>query len=356
MKPIRYSYHWYVIGRLVSRYIMNKFDVISIGDTTLDVFLELDESDAKVQCGPDGEDCKLLLSWPDKIPVKKMTNVPAVGNAANVAVGCARLGLKSALYTILGKDQSGKEAFEKLKSEKVAKDYIVWDKNRGTNYSTVINLKGERTILVYHQPRTYSLPTLAKTDWIYLTAIGHGHEKLDQQIIDYVDKTGAKLGFNPGDQQLKEGFEALKPIIKKCTVFFVNKEEAERLLGQKADAKTLLKLMHNEGPNIVVITDGPKGSYSFDGTNYYFQEVLRVPLIEMTGTGDSYATGFISALHLGKDIKEAMKWGTTNAAAKLQQIGAQAGLLTRKQMEGFMNGTVKLDFIKDNSGLNVEKI
>jgi ribokinase len=333
-----------------------QFDVIAIGDTTLDVFLEMDPSDAKVVCKNGDEDCVLELSWADKIPVQKITNVPAVGNAANVAVGVSRLGLKAALYTILGKDQNGKEAFEHLKGEKVAKDYIVWDKNRGTNYSTVINVKGERTILVYHEPRDYDLPKLAKTDWVYLTAIGKNHEKMDQQIIDYVQKTGAKLGFNPGDQQLKEGFEALKPIIKNCTVLFVNKEEAEKLLGKKAEVKELLQLMHNEGPKIVVITDGSKGSYSFDGTDAYFQEVLKVPLIEMTGTGDSYATGFISALHLGKDIPTAMKWGTTNAAAKLQHIGAQQGLLNRKQLEGFIDGSIKFNFIQDNSQLNPKKI
>src|SRR5439155_827337 len=100
-------------------------------------------------------------------------------------------------------------------------------------------------------------------------------------------------------------------------VFFVNKQEAQRLVGKNPstslkasdDVKELLKLLRNEGTKMVVITDGGKGSYSFDGTNFYFQEVLKVPLIEMTGTGDSYATGFISALHLGKDIREAMKWG-----------------------------------------------
>ena len=334
-----------------------KFDVISVGDTTLDVFMELDEANANVVCKDgDDEDCVIQLAFADKIPVKKVTKVYAVGNAANVAIGCARLGLKSALYTILGDDREGKENCNVLKSEKVAKDYIVWDKKRGSNYSAVINYKGERTILVYHEQRTYELPKLASTDWVYLTAIGHGHERLDQQVIEYVEKTGAKLGFNPGDLQLREGFENLKPLIEKCEVFFVNKQEAQRLVGKNDDVKVLLKLLHDVGTKIVVITDGGKGSYSFDGTNVYFQEVLKVPLIEMTGTGDSYATGFISALHLGKDIPEAMKWGTTNAAAKLQQIGARAGLLNRKQMEGFINGTVSFDFIKDNSGLHPEKI
>jgi sugar/nucleoside kinase (ribokinase family) len=171
-----------------------------------------------------------------------------------------------------------------------------------------------------------------------------------------VNQNGAKLGFNPGYLQLREGFESLKPLIEKCEVFFVNKQEAQRLVGKNDDVKELLKLLHNVGSKIVIITDGSKGSYSFDGTDFYFQEILHVPLIEMTGTGDSYATGFISALHLGKDISEAMKWGTTNAAAKLQKIGAREGLLYRKELEGFLKGTVKFDFVKDNSGLHPEKI
>lgn len=341
-----------------------KFDVISIGDTTLDVFMELDESDAKIQCDANGEDCKILLSWADKIPVKKITKVPAVGNAANVAVGCARLGLRSALYTILGRDQSGKDAFLQLKKEGVYKDYIVWDKNRGTNYSAVINLKGERTILVYHEPRDYQLPKLASADWVYLTATGKPDESLHRQVIEYVKKTGAKLGFNPGDRQMKSGLEAMKPVLQNCTVFFINKEEARRLLSQNpsaplragAEVKELLQLLHNEGPKIIVMTDGSKGSYCFDGKDFYFQEVLKVPLVEMTGTGDSYATGFICALQLGRDIAEAMKWGTTNAASKLQKIGAQEGLLYRKQMEGFIAGTAKLDFIENNSDLHPQKI
>ena len=325
---------------------MKKFDIISIGDTTLDVFLELE--DAEVKCDKNNENCQLCVSYADKVPVKKVTKVPAVGNAANVAIGCARLGLKSALYTILGNDAIGKESFAVLKSEGVSTDYVEIDKTKDTNYSAVLNFKGERTILVFHEPRDYKLPKLAKADWMYLTAIGKGHEKLDAEIIEYIEKTGAKLGFNPGDLQLREGLEALRPIIKKSEVVFFNKQEAERMVGKNQDVKELMRLLHQEGTKIVVITDGSNGSYCFDGTGFYFQPVLKVPLIEMTGCGDAYSTGFISALQLGYDIPTAMKWGTANAASKLQKIGAREGLLHRKDMEGFIKGTVQLDFIKNN--------
>lgn len=324
---------------------MKHFDIISIGDTTLDVFLTLE--DAKIQCDNNQEDCLLCVSYPDKVSVKSKTDVPAVGNAANVAVGSSRLGLKAALYTMLGKDATGKESFKRLTSEGVFKDYITFDKKKGTNYSVVLNFQGDRTILVFHEQRDYDLPPLAKSDWIYLTSIGPNHQKLHQQVVDYVNKTQAKLGFNPGTHQLKDGLEALRPLIGKTAVLFVNKEEAQRLVGQHEDVKKLLQDLHNEGANIVVITDGPRGSYSFDGSNFYFLGILKWPDIERTGCGDSYSTGFISALHFKKDIKEAMKWGTVNAASVLQKIGAQEGLL-RKQ------GLLKV--IADNPQLRVKKI
>lgn len=333
---------------------MKKFDVISIGDTMLDVFSELEE--AKIQCDANNEHCLICISWADKVAVKKLTKVPAVGNSANVAIGCSRLGLTSAFYTILGTDSAGKESFDCLKAEGVAKDYIVFDKKRGTNYSTVINYKGERTILVYHEPRDYDLPKLAKADWIYLSSLGEGHQKLHQQVVDYIGKSGAKMGFNPGTHQLKDGLEGLKSLLKITTIFFVNKEEAERLVGKNDDVKTLAQLLHSEGAKTVVITDGKNGSYSFNGSDFYFQKVLHVPIIEMTGCGDSYSTGFMSALQFGLDIPEAMKWGTVNSASVLQKIGAREGLLHREELEGFIKGTSQLDFINDNSGLHVEKI
>ncbi|HEB13640.1 MAG TPA: hypothetical protein ENI13_01525, partial [candidate division CPR3 bacterium] len=87
---------------------MKKFDLITVGDTTLDVFLELEEEVKVIKDKTTGLDYLGLVNA-EKIPVKKLTIVPAVGNSANVAIGAARLGLKSAIYTILGEDQTGSD-------------------------------------------------------------------------------------------------------------------------------------------------------------------------------------------------------------------------------------------------------
>lgn len=309
-----------------------KFDLISVGDTQYDVFLELEE-ETKLLKDPESGVDYLGLVFAEKIPAKSYRVVPAVGNSANVAVGASRLGLKSAFYTHLSKDRIGEEEFEIFKQEKVSADYVVWDKKRGSNFSAVLNYKGERTILVHHEPRDYSLPKLAPAKWLYYSSLAAGHEKLHTQIPKYVKQYNVKLGFNPGSHQLKEVLAVLSPIMQATTVFLVNKDEAGELLGNSDDIKELLQGLKSRGPQVVVITDDGKGSYCFDGTNFYHLDIFRVPVVEMTGAGDAYSTGFVSALALGLDVKEAMRWGAMNGAAVIQKIGAREGLLTRKAME-----------------------
>lgn len=310
----------------------HKFDLISVGDTQYDVFLELEEETKLFQ---DAQDQKEYLGvvFAEKIPVKSYTPVPAVGNSANVAIGASRLGLKTALYTHLAKDQIGKEELEVFQEENVSSDYIVWDSKRGSNFSAVLNYKGERTILVYHEPRDYHLPKLAPAKWMYYSSLAAGHEKLHAQIPEYVRRYSVKLAFNPGSHQLKEGLGVLAPILQETYVFLVNKDEAKTLLGNSDDIQELLTGLKSTGPKIVVITDDGRGSYCFDGSRAYHLDILKVPVIEMTGAGDAYSTGFVAALALDFDVKEAMRWGAMNGASVVQQIGARAGLLTRREME-----------------------
>ena len=324
-----------------------KFDVISVGDTQYDVFLELEEETKVIRDQQEDKDY-LGVVFAEKIPVKSYTAVPAVGNSANVAIGASRLGLKTAFYTVLGDDRVGKEELEIFKKEKVSTDYIAWDKKRGSNFSAVLNYKGERTILVFHEPRDYNLPRLAPARFVYYSSLAPGHEKLHTQIPAYIKESGAQLVFNPGSHQLKEGLLVLQPILAVTSVFLVNKEEAQELLHTtEQDVEILLELLRKQGPKIVVITNDGHGSYCFDGTNTYFLDIFRVPVKEMTGAGDAYSTGFVSALAYGKDVKEAMRWGAMNGASVIQKIGAREGLLRKDEME---------KFLKDNPTFQAKQI
>ena len=313
-------------------------DMITFGDATLDVFLQLNEEDADVKCELHEQACQLCLDYADKIPVESVIKVPGAGNASNNAVGSARLGMDTAIVSILGKDEVGKMISAHWKEEGVSTKFVVFDAKRGTNYSTVLNYRGERTILVFHEKRDYRFPKdLPEAEWVYYTSLGKGSEVMHKPLLSYVKRAGAKFCFQPGTFQLKLGADALTPLIAASYITVMNKEEAQRIVGDATRTMAvLLKRLKAMGCEIAVITDGPKGSYTYDGKRFLQLGIMDVPVIERTGCGDAFATAFVAALHNGETIAEAMRWGTANSASVISYIGPQQGLLKTKAMNDYL--------------------
>lgn len=307
-------------------------DILSIGDATLDTFVKI--NDASVMCTLEKEMCMLCLNYADKIPIVRLDQKVA-GNAANVAVGTSRLGLKAGLYSVIGNDDTGKKILRTMKREQVSLKYIKLDKGKPSNYSVVLNYKGERTILVYHHPRTYKLPSLEPVRWIYYTSVAAGYEKLESEIVRFIKKRcpTARLAFNPGTHQLRKGLANMRDVLRICSVLFLNKEEAWQLVGRTETMKELLRKLKELGPRFVVVTDGKNGSFASNGNAGWMMPVFPAKPIEKTGAGDAFATGVVSALAHGHPIEEALRWGTANSTGVIQKIGPQTGLLTLSEMK-----------------------
>lgn len=304
------------------------FDLITIGDPTLDTFIIIDEKAAKLQCDLKHEDCLLCLNYADKIPFEK-TAQSVGGNAANVAVGCRRIGLKTAIVAEIGDDINGMVIKEELEKDQVNTDLLKVVPNHQTRYSIILNYKSERTILSYHSKHNYSLPKLPKTDWIYYSSLGQGFEKIQDKLEKHLTKNPkTKLVINPGSYQLNNGLNKIKKLFAQTEILFVNKQEAQKITKTNKDIPELLKILHKTGIKIVVITNGKKGSFVFDGKTISFMPIYPLKPVALTGAGDAYASGFVSAIIQGENTKEAMKWGTANAGSVTQQIGAQKGLLS----------------------------
>ncbi|MFA6071595.1 MAG: carbohydrate kinase family protein [Janthinobacterium sp.] len=319
-----------------------KFDLIALGDATLDTFIEIEE--ATVTCSLLKEDCVLCLSYADKIPVKSLQRKVA-GNAANVAVGTSRLGLKSAFWTVLGNDPFANEVIKKMKDEKVSTKYVHKERGTESNFTVVLNYKGERTQLIYRVPRTYHLPKLDAAKFIYLTAMGVNHHQSYEDLIKYVTLNQVKFAYNPGREQIVCKEKICKSLLEYADILFVNKEEAHLILKgyppkkhkgtekmRKPVIRELLMGLHDRGPKIVVMTDGENGSYVFASHKFYELPIFPGPLIERTGAGDAYATGFLSAIIHDRKVEEAMAWGTYNAWSVVQKVGPIDGLLKFAQI------------------------
>ena len=301
-------------------------ELMCIGDCTVDLFLEIHE--ARVNCEIDPHECKLVLDYADKIPVTRLTKVVGAGNAANVAVGASRLGIKTALMTLVGDDSEGREMRQVFSDEGIVGDYVMTDSGKRSNLSAIINFRGERTILVYHEKRQYRWPEGVETEWVYLTSAGEGYEGLYDEVVEYVRQKGIKLAFQPGSRQLRAGRDKLARVLEQAELMIVNKREAQELLGNESEAvEDLLAGLRAWRPDRVIVTDGERGSWSDDGSGVKFVEAVKTMVAERTGAGDAYAAGLMAGLIKGKDITEAMRWGRINAASVVGYIGSREGLL-----------------------------
>jgi ribokinase len=304
------------------------FDIISIGDATIDTFLFIHDVEIKTIKG----EKKALLNWGDKLPVDKMYRTVA-GNAANNAVGSARLGLKTAFYSVLAHDTGGREIVHKMEKEGVSVQYIVKNDNHGTNASTVISFNGERTIFVYHEHRKYTLPELGKAKWIYLTSMGEGFEKIYPSLARYIDTHKVSLGFNPGTFQLRAGVKANLHMLERTSLLSLNFEEAQSWVGRASNPAELCKRLCRLGPKAIALTNGLLGAYSYSKEGFYFIPKFPGERVEATGAGDAFTTAYIAALCHGLPHREALRWGPVNAASVVSQIGPQAGLLKKRELE-----------------------
>jgi ribokinase len=311
------------------------YDLITIGDPTIDTLVSI--HDAEVRCElKRAEHCVMCIEYGDKLPVDNIEQKTA-GNAMNVAVGAARLGLKTSTVGIVGNDLRGKEIIDTLRHNKVATDLIKIDKKNHTNASTVINFQSERTILVYHAPRVYNLPSLPKTRWVYYTSVGKNHEQLNNQVLHLTQTTGVKLAYNPGTHQMLLGASQVKAVARNAEIMFVNKQEAERIFGDHGSIQSSLHKMHQAGVKIAVITDGVAGSYASDGSKVWFMPIYPYKAVERTGAGDAYGCGFMCARILGLSVPDAMRWGSANSASVVLKIGPQDGLLKKSALVAWIN-------------------
>lgn len=312
-----------------------QYDFVAIGDITTDAFIKLKDAEELMDHGVR----ELCVRFGDKVPYEEVTEIRAVGNAANAAVSAHRIGLNSAFVTWIGDDENGKNCLDTLRSQGVADEYVTTQNGKKTNYHYVLMFGPERTILIKHETYDYHLPAFAEPPkYLYFSSISETAKDFHHEVAAYcAAHPETKLVFQPGTFQIKLGAEELKDIYAVTEIFFCNKEEAQTILkSTERDIKKLMEGIHALGPKIVVVTDGPQGSniLETDGSAWHAPMYPDpAPPVSRTGAGDATASTTVSYIALGFPPREALLRGLINAASVVQGVGAQTKLMSKDAIE-----------------------
>lgn len=314
-------------------------DLVCVGDVAVDVYLTVSEHNALVESGPAGR--RLVLPFGAKVACDVTATVAAGGNSANVAVACARLGLGVALVAYAGTDGAGRDAIDALRAEAVDASLVRLDPTVPTNRNFVLRVGHERTILVHHEQHDCHWSPLRPTEipgWLFLSSVGRDAHAYEGQIVDWLEAhPEVSLAFEPGTLQIARGARALDRLLRRSGLVVCNREEAASLVGSPPEEApaVLLDRMLRLGPARVVVTDGSAGAYGTDGNRYLEVPVFPddAPVIDRTGAGDAFAATLVAAVASGRTLSEAMARAPINSMRVVQEVGTQAGLLDRDELE-----------------------
>lgn len=309
------------------------FDIITVGSSTVDVFMHTDPKQTEVLRIHKHVDIAYPLGA--KILVNELDFFTG-GGGTNSAVAFSRLGLKTGWIGRVGKDNNGLMILDELYKEDVT---FLGYAGGITGYSVILDaIESDRTIFTYkgcNDDLNYRKIKIPQTKWFYFSSMMDKSFLTMKKIAYYANIHNIKIAFNPSLYIANKGVKHLKPILRNTEILIFNKEEAQALLGKTIE--NIFHLLHEVqalGPKIVIITDGKNGASCLDTTEGFFYNILPVKLKikETTGAGDAFASGFVAAKMLGKNTEFALKLGMLNAESVIRYKGAKNILLGK---EGF---------------------
>lgn len=315
------------------RSMENPLSVICIGAASQDVFLTGKVLTAK-------RDVR-TKDYVEQFPLGSKHELEGVcfdtgGGATNAAVTFARQGFKTSFMGKIGRDPAGAEILRTLRREGVSANHVAIDPRLTTDYSVImLSPSGERTILVYRgasgvlNARDFSLRSL-EADWMYVSSLG-GNLGLLEKLLKQANNHRIQVAINPGSGELSNG-RRLKRMLPLVTVLIGNKEELSGLFGGEKP-KEIIERAKGICPYIV-LTDGPEGSYVYDNT-YLYQagQYQRVKVLDRTGAGDAFGSGFVAELARSGNVDQALTFASANSTSVVQKIGAKAGILKSHRLK-----------------------
>lgn len=314
------------------------FDIITFGSATQDILVNI--KNLKIIDSKDDfvTGKGICFNFGSKVDVEQMFFYSG-GGGTNTATTFIKQGFKVAFCGAVGQDASGQNITNELKNLGINTDFIKKIKEKSTNHSIIIDSvdKIDRTILMYKGASELveknDIPwKKLKTKWIYLAPLSGLLCDSFEDIVNFAYENKIKIAVNPSNDQLLKPTEDLKRVFDKVDVLILNQEEASLLTKISYEKENeIFKKIDQICSNVVVMTKGGEGVVVSDGKHLYRAKPFSErKIVDTTGAGDSFASGFISDfIRYNGDIKKAIQLGMANSIGCISEMGAKNGLLNK---------------------------
>ena len=259
------------------------------------------------------------------------------GSPANMASNMAKLGGNVALVSAVGNDNLGVFLTSEIAKSGLDISHLVIAESEPTSMVVVSRTTGTPDFLAYRMADKMILPENLPDSLLVDSAIFHttcfalSQEPAQSTVVAAAQKAhefGAKVSIdcNYAPSIWPDRKQAWQIIGKYCSAqAFVklSNDDAERLYSYKVDNEQIIHDFHEMGAELVCLTLGGDGaivSYNF-GENIFRMHGKPIKVLDATGAGDAFWSGFLTAYLDGKSIPECGEAATKMAVLKLGHLG-----------------------------------
>jgi sugar/nucleoside kinase (ribokinase family) len=259
------------------------------------------------------------------------------GSPANMAANMARLGGNVALVSAVGADNLGVFLKKEIAKTGIDVSHIVECATEPTTIVVVSRTSGTPDFVAYRTADRMLLPEhlhdslLADSAIFHTTCFALSQEPAQSTIVDAANRA-AKLGCqvsidcNYAPSIWPDRKQAWKVIGNYCqsgAFVKLSEDDAERLYGKSIENEQIIIDFLKIGASLVCLTLGSDGaiiSYN-NGADTFRLHGQPVEVVDATGAGDAFWSGFLTAFLDGKTIPECGNAGTNMAIQKLKHLG-----------------------------------
>jgi len=308
------------------------------------------------------------------------------GCPTNISVGTARLGLKSALLTRVGKEQMGRFIREQLEREGVETKGIVTDPERLTALA-ILSVESDHSFPLLFYRDNCADSALCEDDVaedfirsaraILVTGTHFSKPHTDaaqRKAIRIAKESGAKVvfdidyrpnlwglaGHDAGDNRYIASEKVsthLKTVLADCDLI-VGTEEEVLIASGDSDLLAALKTIRANSKATIVLKRGPMGCIVYDGPisdnleDGIVGKGFPIEVYNVLGAGDAFMSGFLRGWLKGEPHATSATWANACGAFAVSRLLCAPEIPTWTELQFFLENGSKEKALRKDEAIN----
>lgn len=305
--------------------------VIGIGNALVDLMTQINNDSLLAELKLPKGSMQLVDKEVSRNVIEKTKNfkrtIASGGSAANTIHGLARMGIQTGFIGKIGKDEMGKYFKEDMEKSSI-KTYLLESTADSGVAVALVSPDGERTFAVHLGAAVELSSQDLKNDFfdgydlLHIEGYLLQNYSLIETACDMAKENGLKVSLDLASFNVVEAHRDFLSYISRefADIIFANEDEAKAMTGlTPEDAVNHIA----QWCDVAVVKIGKDGSLVKTGGEVYKINADRATVVDTTGAGDLYASGFLFGLLNEISISECGRIGSLLGKHVIEQIGAK---------------------------------